>query len=158
MSVAAAVTETTFDATIEARPRGGVAIKLPFNPSAEWGEKPRHDVTGTIAGRKVRGRLTFVNGEYYLVLGPAWCRDASIAAGNRVRVSLSPEGPQVGSMAPDLAEALEAEPDARRFFESLATYYRKNFVRWIEQSKRPETRAKRIAETIATLKAGKRER
>jgi uncharacterized protein YdeI (YjbR/CyaY-like superfamily) len=61
-------------------------------------------------------------------------------------------------MAPDLAEALEAEPDARRFFESLATYYRKNFVRWIEQSKRPETRAKRIAETIATLKAGKRER
>jgi uncharacterized protein YdeI (YjbR/CyaY-like superfamily) len=61
-------------------------------------------------------------------------------------------------LAPDFATALESEPEARRFFESLPTFYRKNFVRWIEGSKRPETRAKRIADTVATLKAGKRER
>jgi uncharacterized protein YdeI (YjbR/CyaY-like superfamily) len=31
-------------------------------------------------------------------------------------------------------------------------------MRWIDQAKRPETRARRITETIATLNAGKRER
>jgi hypothetical protein len=152
------VTARIFDATLQSRLRGGIAIKLPFNPSTEWGERQRHYVTGTIAGRTVRGRLSLIDDEYYLELGPAWCRDASVAADARVTVSLSPEGPQVAGMAPDLAAAFASEPDARRFFESLPTFYRKNFVRWIEQAKHAETRAMRIAETLATLEAGKRER
>jgi Bacteriocin-protection, YdeI or OmpD-Associated/Domain of unknown function (DUF1905) len=147
-----------FTATVEARPRGGIAIKLPFGPSREWGDKDRHDVTGTVAGHKVRGKLTPREGAYYLELGPSWCRDGSVVAGAHVAVALGPEGPQVGAMADDISAALDAEPAARRFFESLATFYRKNFIRWIEDARRPETRAKRIAETVATLKAGKRER
>ena len=62
------------------------------------------------------------------------------------------------AQAEDIAAALDADLEARRFFESLATFYRKNFIRWIECAKRPETRAKRIAEPVATLKSGKRER
>ena len=147
-----------FTATVEARPRGGIAIKLPFDPSAEWGDKDRHDVTGTVAGHKVRGKLTPRAGAYYLELGPAWCRDEAVVPGAHVGVALGPEGPQVRALADDISAALDAEPAARRFFESLATFYRKNFIRWIEGAKRPDTRAKRIAETVATLKAGKRER
>ena len=60
-------------------------------------------------------------------------------------------------MAPDIAAALTAAPDARRQFESLATFYRNGFVDWIESAKRPETRAKRIADTVAALRAGRRE-
>jgi hypothetical protein len=152
------VTTRLFEGTLEARPRGGITVKLPFDPSAEWGSRERYDVTGTIEGRNVRGRLREVDGGHYLELGPAWCRDARMRAGARVSVSLAPEGPQIGSLAPDFAAALEAEPQAREFFESLATFYRKNFVRWVEEAKRPETRAKRIAESVAALKAGRRER
>jgi uncharacterized protein YdeI (YjbR/CyaY-like superfamily) len=61
-------------------------------------------------------------------------------------------------MAPDLAAALTAAPDARRFFESLATFYRKGFVDWIESAKRPDTRATRIEATVDALRAGRRER
>jgi hypothetical protein len=147
-----------FTATVEGRPGGGMAIELPFDPSAAWGERDRYDVTGTIDGHKVRGKLTSKAGGHVLELGPAWCRDATIAVGGQVDVVLAPEGPQVGAMAEDIAAALDAEPGARRFFESLPTFYRKNFMRWIEGARRPETRAKRIAETVATLKSGKRER
>jgi hypothetical protein len=147
-----------FTAMVESRPRGGIAIKIPFDPSVEWGPKERHDVTGTIGGRKVRGRLRSIDAEHYMELGPAWCRDGSVAVGARVLVCLGPEGPQVASLAPDLLAALDAHPEARRFFESLATFYRKNFVRWIEDAKRPETRARRVAETVAALQAGRRER
>jgi Bacteriocin-protection, YdeI or OmpD-Associated/Domain of unknown function (DUF1905) len=148
----------TFTATVEERARGGIAIRLPFDPGEAWGTRERYDVTGTVDEYRVRGRLRAVGGAHYLELGPSWCRDCRMAAGARVAVSLGPEGPQMDSMAPDFAAALDAEPEARRFFESLATFYRKNFVRWIEDARRAETRARRISETVATLKAGKRER
>jgi hypothetical protein len=48
-------------------------------------------------------------------------------------------GPQVATMVPDFAA--DADSDARRSFESLPTFYRKGYVRWIELAKRPETRA-----------------
>jgi hypothetical protein len=147
-----------FTAIAEGRPGGGIAIRLPFDPSAAWGERERYDVTGTIDGHKVRGKLTSRAGRHVLELGPAWFRDATVLVGSPIKVLLAPEGPQLGAMAEDIAAALDAEPTARHFFESLATFYRKNFMRWIESAKRPETRAKRIAETVATLKSGKRER
>ena len=149
---------TSFKATIEPRRAGGIQIKLPFDPNAEWGPKDRHDLTGSIGGHTVRGKLVEVEGAHYLQLGPAWCRDNPFTAGQRVTVELQPEGPQMSNVGPDFAAALDAAPAARRFFEALPTFYRKNFVRWIEDAKRPETRANRIQETIATLEAGKRER
>lgn len=119
--------------------------------------KGRHDVTGSVGGRKVRGRLVARGGGQYLELGPAWCRDNPVADGAEVTVTLAPEGPQVASMSADVAAAFDAAPDARRFFESLATFYRRGFIRRIEGAKRPETRARLIAQTVAALKAGKRE-
>jgi len=147
-----------FTAIVEGRQNGGIAIRLPFDPNAEWGVRQRHDVNGAVNGHRVRGKLTQRGDAHYLELGPAWCRDENIGDGTPVRVSLLPEGPQMATLTPDIATALDAEPAARAFFESLATFYRKNFVRWIDGAKRPETRARRIAETVATLKAGKRER
>lgn len=146
-----------FDTRIEPRPRGGIAVRLPFDPSAVWGDKDRHYVSGSIEGHGMRGRLTEVEGVHYLLLGPSWCRDPRVAAGADVTVVIEPEGPQFGTLAADLATALGDEPDARRFFESLATFYRKGFVDWIEDAKRPETRATRIAQSVAALKAGRRE-
>ena len=150
--------EQEFSAIAEPRAGGGIAISLPFDPSAAWGDRDRYDVTGTINGQKVRGKLLPRAGGHALELGPAWCRAETVTAGAAVVVLLAREDPQVGTMAPDIAAALAAEPAARRFFESLPTFYRKNFMRWIDGAKRPETRAKRIAETVATLKASKRQR
>jgi len=147
-----------FTAIAEPRRGGGVLIKLPFDPASTWGDRERYDVTGTIDGQKVRGKLRLQAGGHVLELGPAWHRDTGLTVGAAVVVVLQPEGPQVAAMAADIAAALDAEPSARRFFESLPTFYRKNFMRWIEAAKRPETRARRIAETVATLQAGRRER
>jgi hypothetical protein len=38
---------------------------------------------------------------------------------------------------------------------SVAPFYRKNFLRWIDQAKRSETRAARIAEMVKMLEGGK---
>lgn len=55
-----------------------------------------------------------------------------------------------------LAKGLKANPKAWKFFHDLAPTYRRHFVGWIHTAKRPETRAKRIRESITLLAAGKK--
>lgn len=133
-------------------------IAIPFNPNEIWGVKQRHHITGTINGCGVRGSLGSDGSTYFLPLGAAWRGDNSLDAGVTVEVILSPEGPQVEQLAADVSAALDAEPAAKAFFEGLATFYRKGYLRWIEGAKRPETRAARIAEMMELLKAGKKQK
>lgn len=48
----------------------------------------------------------------------------------------------------DLKQALEANETAKRYFEKFSNSSKKNILLWIESAKRPETRLKRIEQTI----------
>ena len=109
-------------------------------------------------GHKVRGSLGSDGTQYFLPLGAAWRRDCGLEAGANVEVELSPEGPQSEYLSPEITAALDAEPQAKAFFESLATFYRNTYIKWIESAKRPETRTARIHEMIQLLKAGKKQK
>jgi hypothetical protein len=157
MSAADAGVERQFLAPLT-RAAGRTVLVLPFDPAAVWGARERFHVSGTLAGRPIRGALVRGTAGWHLPVGPAWLRDAGVAPDVPLPVVLQPEGPQADALAPDLAAALAAEPDARAFFVSLPTFYRKNFVRWILSAKQPQTRAARIAEWLRLLRAGQRER
>ena len=133
-------------------------IAIPFDPNDAWGVKQRHHITGSVNGCAVRGSLGSDGAQFFLPLGAAWRRDSGFEAGAEVDVVLSPEGPQSAALPPDVAGALDAEPAARAFFESLATFYRNTYINWIESAKRAETRAARIEEMIQLLKAGKKQK
>ncbi|MCI0556436.1 MAG: YdeI/OmpD-associated family protein [Anaerolineae bacterium] len=133
-------------------------IALPFNPNDVCGVKGRHYITGTVNGHAVRGSLGSDGTQYFLPLGAAWRRGCGLEAGAKVDVVLSPEGPQSENLSADVIRALDAEPQAKAFFESLATFYRNTYIKWIESAKRPETRAARINEMINLLKAGKKQK
>jgi hypothetical protein len=153
------VTAKRFTATVTAAPRGTVLIPVPFDPDAVWGKKNRHLVGGTVDGRRVRGSVDAIGDGYGLLLGPMWARDCGVEVGSTVAVVLEPEGPQRDDLSPDLAAALAESPAAGAFFDSLAQFYRKAYVRWIEATKRrPDLRAERIAEVIRLLSAGQKER
>src|SRR5262245_56516004 len=49
----------------------------------------------------------------------------------------------------EFSEALGRDRKANDFFQKLAPTYRKHFIGWIITAKRPETRAKRITESLA---------
>jgi uncharacterized protein YdeI (YjbR/CyaY-like superfamily) len=51
-------------------------------------------------------------------------------------------------MPPDLTKALDADPTARRHFDGFPPSSKKIILTWIASAKRPDTRAKRIAETV----------
>ncbi len=135
-----------------------VFIPIPFDPQAVWGTKQRHYVTGTINGMPFRGSLGSDGSSYFMPVGAAWRRDCGINPGDLLTMILEPEGPQQETLAQDITDALANEPDAANFFNSLATFYRKNYIRWIESAKKPETRSARVAEMIVLLKAGKKQK
>jgi uncharacterized protein YdeI (YjbR/CyaY-like superfamily) len=91
--------------------------------------------------------------------GTGYRRGAGLNVVDVVTVKLVPEGPQREALASDIAESLAKEPQAARFFDGLATFYRKNYLRWIDATKRsPETRTQQIAEFVGLMKAGQKER
>jgi hypothetical protein len=151
------LTTQRFKATV-AKTGTRTFIPIPFNPNEARGVKQRHHITGTVNGCKIRGSLGSDGKQYFLPLGAAWRRDNGVEAGAKVTVVLSAEGPQSELLARDVAAALQAEPAAKAFFESLATFYRNTYIKWIESAKRPETRAARITEMMKLLKTGKKQK
>lgn len=148
-----------FTATVTTGSRGRVFVPVPFDPDDAWGVKPVHHVHGTVAGLGVRAVVEPIDGGLGIGLGPAWRRDRGIGPGDVVDVVLMPEGPQRGDLPPDVAAALLADPTAAAFFDSLAQFYRRAYLTWIEgTTRRPEVRAARIASVVAWLAAGIKQR
>ncbi len=56
----------------------------------------------------------------------------------------------------EFKRALEQNTDAKEFFQKLAPTYRKEFNGWISIAKRPETKEKRIKESIKLLSTGQK--
>jgi hypothetical protein len=148
-----------FGARIAAGPGGRGRIEVPFDPDDVWGAKARHLVNGTINGRWARGTIARDGSGWALAVTPMWLRDTGVAAGDDVVVELRPEGPQRSDLAPDVSAALAASPAAAAFFDSLAQFYRKAYLRWIDATtRRPDLRAARIAEVVDLLARGIKQR
>ncbi|MEA3190009.1 MAG: Bacteriocin-protection, YdeI or OmpD-Associated [Thermoplasmata archaeon] len=56
---------------------------------------------------------------------------------------------------PDLASALKRNAAARKHFDALPGKRRERFVTYLDEAKRPATRARRLRGEILQLKAGK---
>lgn len=56
----------------------------------------------------------------------------------------------------DLAAALRRSAAARRFYDGLAPGQQREYIEWIAEAKRDETRQRRVAQTVAWLAEGKR--
>ena len=65
-------------------------------------------------------------------------------------------GGVVHELPADLAEALLAEPAAAELWRGLTPLGRNEFVCWVEDAKKPETRARRIRRTGEEMHEGKR--
>jgi hypothetical protein len=148
-----------FAVTVAAAGRDSLLVPVPFSPDEVWGTKPRHHVAGTVNGVRVRAIIERVGDGFGFTLGPKSPSRAGLAVGDEVTVDIAPEGPQRSDLAEDVAEALAANPKAGAFFDSLAQFYRRGYLRWIDATKRrPEQRPVRIAEMVRLLDSGIKER
>jgi uncharacterized protein YdeI (YjbR/CyaY-like superfamily) len=59
------------------------------------------------------------------------------------------------AVPPDLDEALKRHDKARATFEKFSPSHRREYIEWILEAKREETRVKRVQQTIEQLTEGK---
>lgn len=101
-------------------------------------------------------RIGRIRGETLLGFNKAVRTAAGVEAGDEVELSIVlDEAPREVDLPDDLAAALDADPAARAGFDALAPSHRKEYARWVGEAKRPETRERRIAETVDGARAGK---
>ena len=138
-----------------ARVGGRAVLPLPQSPAEAWGEQARYNLVGRLGTVAWRGVATRVGDQWRLPLGPVWLHDAGLPVGAEVTAEIGLEGPQLNNLPEDLLSALEASPEAKLRFGASTTFLRKNYLRWIEEAKRSDARAKRIAHAIGMLISGR---
>ncbi len=148
-----------FSARVIAGARGHAVVAVPFDPDEAWGAKAVHHVNGTVNGCRVRVTIAPAAGGWAFTLNPARMRGTRIAVGSDVVAELAPEGPQRGDLAEDISAALAANSAAGAFFDTLAQFYRRAYLRYIDATtRRPDLRVARIAEVTDLLAEGIKER
>jgi Bacteriocin-protection, YdeI or OmpD-Associated/Domain of unknown function (DUF1905) len=147
-----------FTVVVASGGRSRLLVPVPFDPNEVWGAKQRHHVAGTVNGIRVRAVIERGDDQFGFTLGRTSPASYALTAGDEVTVEIAPEGPQREDLAEDVAAALAANPDAGAFFDSLAQFYRRGYLRWIDATRRrPEQRAERIAEMVKLLRSGSKE-
>jgi hypothetical protein len=144
------------------QPRGpAAAVILTDEQVAEIGQgakTPPVKVTVN-GGHTFGGRIGRMGGESMLGFNKVTREAAGVEAGDEIEVEIVlDDAPREVEVPDDLKAALAADPAAAKAFEALAYSHRKEWARWVAEAKRPETREKRLAETVARVGAGETRR
>lgn len=82
---------------------------------------------------------------------------AGVAAGDELEVELEHDTePRVVEVPEDLATALAGDSGARRFFDTLSFSHQRAYTLWVEDAKKPETRARRVEQATSMLHEGRK--
>jgi hypothetical protein len=133
-------------------------MDVPFSVEEAFGTKARVAVCGTVNGFPFRTSLMpRGKGVFYMAFTKAMQDATKSGVGDTVSVVMEQDtAPRVITIPAYLKKALAKPPAQTRAFAALSYSHQKEYVDWIEQAKRPETRANRIEKTITLLTGGKK--
>jgi len=144
--------ELHFSTTLE--PRGpAAAILLTDEQVAELGAGKAFPVVVDFGDRSIRLRLSRMGGQNMIGFSKASRAEVGVEPGDSVEVTIRVDSDErVVEIPPALAEALDADPAVRATFENLAPSKRKEMARQITDAKQDETRRRRLAKVLDTLR------
>jgi Bacteriocin-protection, YdeI or OmpD-Associated/Domain of unknown function (DUF1905) len=135
---------------------GGAGFDVPHEVAAALSDAKRPPVTVTINGHEFRTRLAVYGGQPMVGVSKANRAAAGIDVGDTFDVAIAVDtGPREIEVPPDLAEALRGDPQAAAAFARLSYTHRREYVQWVTEAKREETRARRVAGTLDRLRPEK---
>jgi len=154
-----------FQATITGRGPNSAwtQLDIPFNVHEVFGAKGMVPVTGTLNGVPFRNSLKpNGDGTHYLHVNQALLAGAKVRVGDTVALVIErDEAPRTVEIPEDLQSALAAaskgaaKASLAQRFAALSYSHQKEFVDWLEQARKPETRTRRLAKTLELLAAKK---
>lgn len=145
-----------FKTTIKQTGKNTTGIEVPPEIIEALGSGKRPPVQVTLGAYTYRSTVASMDGVYMISVSEEVRRNAGVAGGDAVEVTLELDhAPREVNIPDDFASALDQNATAKKFFEGLSYSNKRRFVMGIEDAKTPETRQRRIDKAINTLRAEK---
>lgn len=145
----------TFTVELERVQKTATMFRVPFDLEEAFGRR-RPPVKVTIGAHTWRTTPGVYDGVGHVVVNRSVKAATGVDAGDRVRVRMELDTePRTVKVPSDLASALAGDPAAAEAFAEMSFTHRREYVEWIEEAKRPETRARRIAATVERVREGR---
>jgi Bacteriocin-protection, YdeI or OmpD-Associated/Domain of unknown function (DUF1905) len=142
---------------VELEGKSATGLVVPDDVVTALAAGKRPAVAVTVGDHTYRTTVMPMGGRFMAPLSAANRTAAGVAAGDRVSVEIVCDtAPREVVVPADLAEALAGDAAVQQFFDGLSYTHRKEWVRWIEEAKKAETRSNRVGQTIMELRQGKR--
>ena len=144
-----------FQATVVLGGKTATGIQVPDDVVEALGSGKRPPVVVTVGGYIYRTTAAPLGGSYWIPLAAEHREAAGVQAEQEVDVQIDLDSaPRTVELPDDLSGAMDEA--ARTAFDRLAPSHQKEWVRWVTEAKKPETRTARIEKTVEGLKAGKK--
>jgi hypothetical protein len=148
-----------FRGVLTSTPRGGggTLVPIPKEVAARLGAlRGMPKVNAVIAGQPYRGSLMPMgDGTYCLGVLKSIQEKAGVGQGDSIAIEIELDtAPRTVEVPADLARLLARDRKAAAAWEELSFTNRKEMARSLEEAKRPETRERRLAAAIRSLRSG----
>lgn len=142
----------SFTAVIINAGGGGAFVEVPFDVEKAFGSK-KPKVKALIEDVPYRGVLVRMGGEHHILIVLKGIREQiGKTFGEKIKVSVEADTqPRVIEIPKDLLKEFKKEKQAWAFFDALSYTHRKEYVQWILEAKKEETRQRRVIKTIEML-------
>ena len=145
----------TFRTTLRQEGKTATGFEVPPEVVEALGGGKRPPVTITINGYTYRSTVFPYTEAYMLPLAAEHRSAAGVEAGQEMEVTLELDtAPRVLEIPPELAAALDADPQAKAFFDGLSYSNKRVFTLNVEGTNNPETKARRVEKAIGLMREG----
>lgn len=134
-------------------------VEFPFDTFEIFGKKGHIKVKAVFDGTvEYRGSLVKMGSEHHcLGVRKDIRKMLNKRPGDQLFVQLEEDVEErTVSVAPDILSVLAENPEAKGKFDKMSHTQRKEFINWIEDAKKPETREKRKIKLVALILTGKK--
>jgi hypothetical protein len=145
-----------FRTTILQGDKTATGIRIPDEIVNGLGAGRRPPIRVTIGGYSYRSTVAVLGGAYMVGVSADNRAAAGVKGGDEVDVDIELDSaPREVTLPADLAAALDEQPDARRIFDGLSYSKKQWHVLQVTGAKTDETRQRRIAKSVETLREGR---
>ena len=145
-----------FKTTLALGGKTATGFRVPPYVVEGLGKGKRPPVVVTINGHTYRNTVAVYDNVYMIGVAAEHRAAAGVAAGDDIEVDLELDtAPREVEVPSDLAAALDAAPEAKRFFETLSYSNKRRITLSVDDAKTPETRQRRIDKAVRQLEEGR---
>ncbi|GEN72032.1 YdeI/OmpD-associated family protein [Chryseobacterium lathyri] len=134
-------------------------VEFPFSAEKLFGKKGQVKIKAIFDNKvEYRGSLAKMKSDCHILgLTQEIRKKLGKTFGDEIVVSLiEDQEERIVEIANDIAVVFNENPDAKNLFDKMSYTHRKEYIRWIEEAKKPETRETRKIRMIEMILSGKK--